>query len=121
MNEYLHHDFSEGWDDLKYYTTKEVAEILGIDRIDLLKTMLEGFHITYFDKDNLFANYVLKSNKWKKWTKSNSNKDLKFKLSAHYHYKTKYYENIIKKINKNFNYNYFVIKKLKNNINQKFK
>tara|TARA_E500000331_G_C16676100_1_gene463357 strand:- start:37 stop:384 length:348 start_codon:yes stop_codon:yes gene_type:complete len=58
MNEYLHHDFSEGWDDLKYYTTKEVAEILGIDRIDLLKTMLEGFHITYFDKDNLFANYV---------------------------------------------------------------
>ena len=93
-------------------------ELSFIENDYLLKTCKKYKLVNEF---NLFANYVLKNNKWKKWTKNSSNKDLKFKLSAHYHYKTKYYENIIKKINKNFNYNYFVIKKLKNIINQKFK
>ena len=73
----------------------------------------------YINEFNLFANLVLKKNKWKRWTNISSNKHLKYCLSAHYFYKTKEYLNLIKKINININYNALAVDRLINLINQK--
>ncbi len=75
----------------------------------------------YIKEINMFANLVIKKGKWRRWSNTNSSKDLKFKLAAHYHYKTKEYENLIKKINQHFNFNFFIVKYLVEAINRKLK
>ena len=69
---------------------------------------------------NSFANFVVKNNKWKEWANKNVNKNLKFKLSAHYFYKTNYYDKLLKKLEKNVNYNLDIKNYLKKIIHSKF-
>lgn len=58
-----------------------------------------------FDKEiNQFINFVLKKNKWKKWIYNNENNLIKFFSSGHYHFNSKIYKNLLKKINKEINY-----------------
>ena len=74
-----------------------------------------------FKTEEDFRNLVIKKGKWRRWSNANSSKDLKFKLAAHYHYKTKEYENLIKKINQHYNFNFFIVKYLVEVINKKLK
>ena len=57
------------------------------------------------DKEfNNFQKYVLKKRKWKKWNYNNENNLIKFLSAAHYHFNSKIYKDLLKKINLKVNF-----------------
>ncbi len=69
------------------------------------------------DKEiNIFKKYVLKQKKWVKWNYNNENDLIKFFTSAHYHFGTKIYKDIIYKINKKVNFQKKLNKAIENNL-----
>ena len=51
-----------------------------------------------------FKKLVLQNGKWKKWNYNNENNLIKFYSSGHYHFGSKVYKNLLKKINKKINF-----------------
>lgn len=69
------------------------------------------------DKEiNIFKKYVLEQKKWVKWNYNNENDLIKFFTSAHYHFGTKIYKDIIYKINKKVNFQKKLNKAIQNNL-----
>ena len=63
-----------------------------------------------------FQKLVLKKEKWKKWNYNNENNLIKFFSAGHYHFSTKIYKDLIKKINKKVNFQKKLDKSIENNL-----
>jgi hypothetical protein len=95
-----------------------IAPELGVIQTNLTFNVSKKLKL---DKEmDSFQKLVLKSGKWKKWNYNNENNLIKFYSAGHYHFSTKIYKDLIKKINRKFDFQKLLNKSIEKNLSKYF-
>ena len=89
---------------LKRYKPKAILHLAGLSRPMKIHEKNISKSINLDKEFNNFQKYVLKKRKWKKWNYNNENNLIKFLSAAHYHFNSKIYKDLLKKINLKVNF-----------------
>ena len=95
-----------------------IAPELGVIQTNLTFNVSKKLKL---DKEiDTFQRLVLKSGKWKKWNYNNENNLIKFYSAGHYHFSTKFYKDLINKINRKLDFQKLLNKSIEKNLSKYF-